>query len=268
MAGQQPIVFTSGDYAGQKVKEAHFGPIITTETIFPDGLSSQWHYHSNPHFSHILSGGSKEIRKNGSQQQAAGTGLYYYPGVPHQNMDYRAGTRIFNIELEPAFFEQYELPVPCASFMEKESMELNTGGLMKLLKEHYRQDADTLIAMDQLCIQLLQTGQPTEKYFPEWAQKIRTALQDQWNDPLTLLQLAEQLQLHPVTISKHFSKYFRCNLGEYRRRLKVERALSLIRSTPLSLTEIAYSCGFADQAHFTKTFQQVTGLLPKHYRQL
>lgn len=268
MTAQQPVIYTSGAYAGQKVKAIHFGPVITTETVFPDGLSSQWHYHSNPHFSHILSGGSKEVRKNGSQLQAAGTGLYYYPGIAHRNLDYRAGTRIFNIELEPAFFEQYGFQAPTAAFMEKDSMELNAAGLVKLLKEHYRHDADSPIAIHQLCIQLMQTGAPGEKYFPEWTEKIKTVLHDQWDAPLTLDMLAEQLQLHPVTISKHFSRYFHCNLGEYRRRLKVERALSLIRTTPLSLTEIAYSCGFADQAHFTKTFYQVTGLLPGQYKKL
>jgi AraC family transcriptional regulator len=71
------IQFPKGCYVGVKVKECVFGNIITSETIFPAGLSSDWHYHANPHFSHILSGGSTEVRESDSQLQVGGKGLYY-----------------------------------------------------------------------------------------------------------------------------------------------------------------------------------------------
>ena len=32
------------------------------------------------------------------------------------------------------------------------------------------------------------------------------------------------------------------------------------------LGEIALACGFADQAHFTRSFKQVTGQTPRSYR--
>ncbi len=66
--------------------------------------------------------------------------------------------------------------------------------------------------------------------------------------------------------SKHFRKYFSCTLGEYRRRLMVKQSIPLIRESRLSLSEIAYSCAFADQSHFIRTFRQVTGFRPKDFR--
>ncbi len=264
----QAVQYDKGAYVGQKVQERHFGPIITTETVFPEGLSSDLHYHSNPHFSHILSGGSREIRPGSTQEQGAGAGLYYYPGIAHQNVDYRPGTRIFNIELEPGFFSQYGSVPPGESLMLGNHRPINTNGLLKILKEHYLCDSESGMAIEQLCLSLVQGEAPAEKLYPEWTEKIRAVLNDQWDVPLTLPQLAEQLSLHPVTISRYFSRYFTCTLGEYRRRVKVERALPMVREGRLSLTEIAYSCGFADQAHFTRTFQHITGLLPKQYKNL
>jgi AraC family transcriptional regulator len=57
-------------------------------------------------------------------------------------------------------------------------------------------------------------------------------------------------------------------LGDYIRQIKIDKALKLIRSNKLSLTAVAYECGFTDQAHFIKTFYLVTGMLPKQYRNI
>lgn len=268
MAMHDPVRYESGTYVGPKIKERSFCHIITSETAIPENFSSEWHYHANPHFSHILSGGSKEVRKDGSSIQPAGTGLYYYPGIPHQNVDYRPGTRIFNIEFECAFFEQYGLSIPAESLMSGNNTFCNTHGLIRIMKEHYINDHESSIAIDQLCINLLQSALPADKQYPEWTKKIRSVLHDNWNAPMTLAELAAVLDLHPVTISRYFSTYFNCNLGEYIRRIKTEHALALIRTNQHSLTEIAYLCGFTDQAHFTRTFRHITGLLPKEYRSL
>lgn len=50
----------------------------------------------------------------------------------------------------------------------------------------------------------------------------------------------------------------------YRKYLK---ALKLMHTTNLSLTEISYKCYFSDQSHFIKTFKRLSLLTPKEYRQ-
>jgi AraC family transcriptional regulator len=263
-----PVPFAKGTYVGTKVKERTFGHIHTSETSFAADMSSEWHYHVNPHFSHIIQGGSKEVRKGGSDRQLAGTGLYYHPGVPHQNIDYLPGTRIFNIEPGERFFKTYGLPHPPASLMLGDHSQLNTSGILRIMKEHYLDDAHSALGIEQLCMNLLQPYKEDVRYFPEWTAKIKTILYDNWNVPLSLPFLAEQLGLHPVSISRYFSKYFGCSAGEYLRKIKIEKAIALIKTDTYSLTGIAYECGFTDQAHFTKTFQRITGMLPRQYRSI
>ena len=60
----ESVKFSKGRYVGEKVQENTFGTVITSETVFEEGLTSEWHFHENPHFSHILSGGSKEDRRS------------------------------------------------------------------------------------------------------------------------------------------------------------------------------------------------------------
>jgi AraC family transcriptional regulator len=265
---KEPVEFDKGCYVGTKIKEQSFGGILTSETTFPEGFGSDLHYHQNPHYSHILTGGSKETRKGVSQWQQAGDGLYYYPGISHQNLQYRPGTRIFNIELETGFFNEHGLDMPAEEQMFSDRLKVNSAGLLKILKEYYWQDEHSRIAIEQLCIDLI-AATPVPRYnYPDWTGKIIEVLNDQWNQSWSLAEFSGILNIHPVTLSKYFSKYFKCTLGDYIRQIKIDKALKLIRSNKLSLTAVAYECGFTDQAHFIKTFYLVTGMLPKQYRNI
>lgn len=265
---QTPVAFDRGCYVGTKISEHYFSGIRTCETIFPDGYGSDWHYHQNPHYSHILNGGSKEIRKGDSQWQTQGDGLYYYPGIAHQNIQYRPGTRIFNIEIEENFFKAHDLNLPSEEQMYSDRLKVNGSGLLKILREHYWQDAQTPIAVEQLCLELINGLPPVQRQEPQWTRQILTVLHDRWDLPFSLAELAAEVQIHPVTLSKYFSRYFGCTVGEYIRKIKIDKALVLMRSGELSLTGVAYECGFSDQAHFTKTFTLLTGMLPKQYKGL
>jgi len=50
------------------------------------------------------------------------------------------------------------------------------------------------------------------------------------------------------------------------RGLRVREACRLLSASELSLADIGYGCGFADQAHFQRQFRQATGLTPAVYR--
>ncbi|MCD8739358.1 AraC family transcriptional regulator [Mucilaginibacter roseus] len=263
---KSPKSLAKGQYVGNKTKELVSGGIIVSETVFEAGMCSEWHFHQNPHFSHILSGGSIEERPRSADHQLPGKGLYYYPGIPHRNVAYKPGTRIINIELEQSFFEHHQLESPKERLMFDPYEMLNTGGLIKILNEFKLDDASTPLAIEQACVELISHKQETRHPGKDWMNRINSILNDQWNDPITLVDLAAQMGIHPVTLSRLFTVAFHCTFGEYLRKLKIERSFTLIRNKKYSLTEVAYMCGFYDQAHFTRTFLNTTGTLPKTYR--
>lgn len=101
---------------------------------------------------------------------------------------------------------------------------------------------------------------------PKWVGQISELLRDRWNEHVSLQALSLETGVHPVTISRYFPRYFGGTLSDYMRKLRVKNTLSMIKNTSHKLTRIAYEAGFADQAHFTKAFKEVTGFLPKEYR--
>jgi AraC family transcriptional regulator len=106
-----------------------------------------------------------------------------------------------------------------------------------------------------------------EEAIPAWMKCVHEVMNDRWADTLSLKELSEAAGVHPVTVSHYFPRYFSCTLGAYMRKLKVEKALELLKSGG-GLTETAYACGFFDQSHFIKTFRELTGYLPAQYQKL
>ena len=49
---------------------------------------------------------------------------------------------------------------------------------------------------------------------------------------------------------------------------RLARARELLTSTDLSLSEVAFAVGFADQSHFTRHFRQTVGVSPGQFRKL
>ncbi len=84
--------------------------------------------------------------------------------------------------------------------------------------------------------------------------------------PLRLEALAERAGVSLF----HFARAFRVSTGEtpsaYVRRLRVERALRLLRETELSIGRIALDCGYSSQSKLGTAVRAATRLTPARYR--
>jgi AraC family transcriptional regulator len=85
-------------------------------------------------------------------------------------------------------------------------------------------------------------------------------------DSIHLQDLAGITQLS----RSHFSRAFRVSTGlpphQWLLQERVRRAKEQLRARHLSVSEIALVTGFADQAHFTRTFRRVVGASPAAWR--
>jgi len=102
---------------------------------------------------------------------------------------------------------------------------------------------------------------------PDWVRELRQIIQDQVDSNLNLTEVSKSLDINPSYLSREFSKHFNTlSFGEYIRKLRIEKAIELIKQKKYALTEIAYLTGFSDQSHFTRIFKQHTGKSPSAYR--
>ena len=105
------------------------------------------------------------------------------------------------------------------------------------------------------------------KKTPPWVKELKEILQDHIDTNLTLKDISKNLDIHPSYLSREFSKYFdNLSFGDYIRKLRIEKAVELLKTSNYSLTEIAYLTGFSDQSHFTRIFKLNTGKNPSAYK--
>src|SRR5207253_1798996 len=120
----------------------------------------------------------------------------------------------------------------------------------------------------QLLTGMQQVREISLKDKPLWVKKISEILHDECCESISLTQLATILDIHPVHLSRDFSRYFHCGFGDYIRKSKIEKSLSLLSNKKQSLTDITFECGFSDQSHFTRCFREMIGISPLAYRKI
>ena len=136
--------------------------------------------------------------------------------------------------------------------------------------KHLQKEKHTHNPIDHLFIDVFNKyikQKRAEKKTPVWVRELKEIIQDQVDTNLNLAEISKDLNINPSYLSREFSKHFdNLSFGEYTRKLRIEKAVELIKTHTYSLTEIAYLTGFSDQSHFTRIFKQHTGKNPSAYR--
>jgi AraC-like DNA-binding protein len=82
------------------------------------------------------------------------------------------------------------------------------------------------------------------------------------NESFDLSRLAAEFNLSERYIQKLFLNYVGITPKSFFSVQRFNKSLGLVRKANTSLTNIAYECGYYDQAHFIKEFKSYTGLTP------
>lgn len=83
---------------------------------------------------------------------------------------------------------------------------------------------------------------------------------------ITLEQLSQHSGLSKNGIISIFNRLYHTTPIKYINTLRIYRAEELLRSTDLTITQIALECGFNDSNYFTRTFRSIKGMTPREFR--
>jgi len=92
------------------------------------------------------------------------------------------------------------------------------------------------------------------------------AMETNLGTPLGLGDLAAAAQLSPRQLNRLFREKLGTSTMRYYRDLRLELARSLLRNSPMSLTEIALATGFANSSHFSRLYADQYGGPPSAVR--
>ncbi len=257
-----------GNHVSRVIDSIETEELIASRTLLhPDSYNGYLHYHDNAHFSFVLKGGCAE-RKTNRYERLPGSLTWYEAGELHQITRVDRPSYHVNFELTASFFKRYDLDNNTIGTSLKQHPDVYRI-MLRVFDELDRSDPDTLLSIQQLLLNLVQQSARLRlPGTPAWVGITEQLLADCWNMNLSLDQIAQAAGVHPVTVSRYFQSYFSCTLGQYRRRLKINAAIQRITSATCKLSELAYSCGFADESHFIRAFKEQTGMLPGQLKKL
>lgn len=84
--------------------------------------------------------------------------------------------------------------------------------------------------------------------------------------PLKVSDIAENLDIHPDTLSRKFKEETGETLLNYIRKIKIEEAKMLLLHTNKTLADISNILSFSSQSQFIVSFKKVEGLTPNEFR--
>lgn len=91
-------------------------------------------------------------------------------------------------------------------------------------------------------------------------------LEENFNQEITLSQIASDFFLTPQYFSTFFKKAVGVNFSDYLNNIRINHAISLIRETDRKITHIASECGFNNMNNFNSIFKKLTGKTPSQFR--
>jgi AraC family transcriptional regulator len=101
---------------------------------------------------------------------------------------------------------------------------------------------------------------------PPWLRSVRDMLHAHPGRAPTGEALAAFTGAHRVHVLRSFRDHFGVSIGQYARRIRLQRAHQLLIGTALPLAEVAQEAGFADQAHLSRVVRSALGLTPAEIR--
>jgi AraC family transcriptional regulator len=259
----------AGEHYGSNFHKYRLSSAIISESLYKKSLCLPEHSHELGFFTLILNGHySEEINKR-DVIYSPKTVLWRQAGIPHKDKIETVSSRFFFIEIDSACSEKLRQHGNIPDIFTEQNGSL-TWLASRLRNEIVSGEAGSPLIAEGITLEMLgyltRTNSSLDKKPPKWIVQVAERLNEEFAEPLTNEDLAMEAGVHPVHLAAAFRRFYNETIGEYVQRLRVDRASVLLQDPEIPLTEIAFSCGFADQSHFTRIFKRRVGVTPGAYR--
>ena len=255
-----------GEYFGELNHKLSFNGITVTDTEYTHEYVD-WHSHENPYFTFLLQGELIEENKKETYTLSQGSLLFHNWQDFHRNIKPPKFTRGAHVEINRnwAFNQNFDLNTIEGSIKVQDSYSRNLA--FKILLESKQSDNFNQTSIELLLLQLLtsieKSNKKIDKKKPRWFKKLEELVYENSEKKITLEQISNELNLHPVYLSRTFHKFYGQTFGQYCREIRLNKALNSILAKKYKLTDIAYLANYYDQSHMILEFKKQLKFTPK-----
>ena len=258
--------------AGTVIRKRDVPGFSLSENLYPKGLLLSRHRHTDAYLSFILAGTYTEKYLGRQCFCDEGSLRFLPPGEMHEN-EYVSSARCLLVKLEQLALARLGEHAPVLSAPGEVQGIAPAWLATRLYREFLAEDDVAPLAIEGILLEILAEsaraiGDTGASNAPRWLRKVREALDDSYLQSPSLADLSAIAGVHPVHLSREFRKHYHSTIGEFIRKRRIEKASNLLSNSDMPLSEIALTCGFSDQSHFSAMFKSHSGLTPAKFREM
>ena len=134
-------------------------------------------------------------------------------------------------------------------------------------------ESQSTLTAAELVVEMWNTIQTAQRFGGKHAQaepveirKARNLIDEQFEEELSLPQIAKAVNISPNHLSEKFKQVTGTNFVKYIARRRFEKAQVLLHDPNLRVSEIAFAVGFQSLSQFNRVFKKLSGKSPTEYR--
>ncbi|MEM1384179.1 MAG: AraC family transcriptional regulator [Pseudomonadota bacterium] len=97
-------------------------------------------------------------------------------------------------------------------------------------------------------------------------ERLRSYLTERLSEPVTLADISQRFAMSHTSLNKRMRAACGKTVFEYLRELRIAKAVDLLRTSELSIAQVAHECGFASASHLSSTIRRALGTTAKALR--
>jgi AraC family transcriptional regulator len=240
------------------------------EAIYEPRSHLPEHGHASPFFTYVLRGSYFERAGSYTRSCARGA-VIFHDHESHTNLVGPDGTVSLNVELNPELWRELTGDVGPVSDITGRVLDGDIEWpALRVWREFQQTDPISALGMEEAIVLLCGAARNanTRRLFEPHQRLDRCVayLDGHLMDAHRLADVARVAGVHPMHLAKLFRRRFGCSMGEFVRRRRIAWACGQLARREGTIAAIAQDAGFADHAHFTRTFIRIAGCTPRWYR--
>ena len=251
MREANPLLFSAERYSNEDVEcNIHLHPEMQIILVTEGALNAQ------------IEGKEYEI--------TTGFGVFIPAFAPHKFYNRQKNKTLailFSKALAPAFFAFLQTHIPIGHiFAISDTSRALVDSILPLAQNRVDfVSAEAVVA--PLCRDICQSASFAEKTTDQdSALRILEYVNAHFQEELTLQTVAREVGVHPVTVSKLFSKRTGTGFSAHLQYQRCAYGARLLLTRKDSISQIAFECGFGSVRSFNRAFLSIYGKTPSQYR--
>lgn len=260
-----------GVFCGTRSRVREIGAFTLTEYEFGPRRDSPRHSHEQTYFSLVLDGCWREAYGRKVRDRKPFSLTIHPAGEVHSQELASDGARAFQVECAPNWLARLD---GCSEVL-AQSRQVESGPAawqaLRLYAEFQQIDPYSLLTIEGIVLEIIAELARNPKRFLQrraapWLVRVLEILHARFKEPLSVDSIAQEVNIHPVHLSRTFRSRYNCSPGEYVRQLRLQQACRDLIETDRPLAEVALAAGFVDQSHLSRLVRRFTGYTPAALR--